>query len=299
MLDFTIRALDVFFAVAKDLSFSQAADHLFMSQSSVSKIIMRLENNLGTQLFSRTSHGVELTSSGEFLFEELGIILPQIHQVFSDLSSINSPIKEHLSLSMPSSTCRRLVNDFVTAYPSIRFSSSQNYDPFIAFNDLFKNDPALWITHSLLIPEDYMKHITIHRIYEDPVYVILPLDHPFANAKFLSIQDLQRENLICHSNHTLAMAKALSINAGLTLRTVDMRDSINTRAMCLIAICAGKGISLFYKSDFEMIATDKIVRVPLQEGECCAVVACLPKSRKLEIHEETLLHYLSKYWDSY
>ena len=299
MLDFSVRSVEVFHTVAKHRSFTTAAEELYISQSSVSKIIARLEGTLNTQLFERSSHGVELTPAGQFLYEELRDLLPQFQRVFQDLSTFGLQFKEHLCLSMPSSTCARVIAAFSSAYPNIHFTVSQNYDPFISFNALMRNDAALWITHSLLIPEDYKKHIEIRQMYEDPVYVVLPVDHPLAGRESLSVKDLKKETIICHSGHTMSMVRALSINTGMTLPFRDMRDSINTRAICLVAICSGQGISLFYKSDFEMISSNKIVAIPLEEAPNCAVVAAYEKNRQLEDHELALLSYFSKYWNDY
>src|SRR2546423_13133907 len=56
--------LQVFLEVAESGSFSAAATHLHMTQPGVSQQIRALETHLGTQLFVRRGHGVELTASG-------------------------------------------------------------------------------------------------------------------------------------------------------------------------------------------------------------------------------------------
>src|SRR2546430_403655 len=61
--------LQVFLEVAESGSFSAAATHLHMTQPGVSQQIRALEGHLGTQLFVRRGHGVELTASGYDLQE--------------------------------------------------------------------------------------------------------------------------------------------------------------------------------------------------------------------------------------
>ncbi len=58
----------VFREVAKKLSFSAAANSLFVTQPAVSQTITALEKTLGVTLFTRTSKGVSLTSEGEHLY---------------------------------------------------------------------------------------------------------------------------------------------------------------------------------------------------------------------------------------
>src|SRR5437867_11913821 len=56
--------LSVFLEVAETGSFSAAATRLHMTQPGVSQQVRALERHLGTQLFVRRGHGVELTASG-------------------------------------------------------------------------------------------------------------------------------------------------------------------------------------------------------------------------------------------
>ena len=59
----------VFYFAAKAGSISKAAKELFISQPAVSQSIKLLEENLGGQLFFRTSKGIEMTKEGEVLFQ--------------------------------------------------------------------------------------------------------------------------------------------------------------------------------------------------------------------------------------
>jgi DNA-binding transcriptional LysR family regulator len=59
-----LRHLRAFLAVAEELSFSAAAERLFISQQALSRTIRQLERQLGTRLFDRTTRSVELTAAG-------------------------------------------------------------------------------------------------------------------------------------------------------------------------------------------------------------------------------------------
>ncbi len=62
----------VFCQVAKYSSFSQAAKTLYLSQPAVSQSVKQLEEQLGTQLFTRGPKGVALTQQGKLLYEYAG-----------------------------------------------------------------------------------------------------------------------------------------------------------------------------------------------------------------------------------
>lgn len=62
------KDLQLFLAVARNKSISRTAEQLFMSQSTVTTRLQRLERELGYQLFTRTPGGVQLSSEGQRLF---------------------------------------------------------------------------------------------------------------------------------------------------------------------------------------------------------------------------------------
>lgn len=61
--------IDYFLAAARNLSFSKAAQELYVSQPAVSRQIQTLEEELGCPLFIRQNKGIELTSNGEMFYQ--------------------------------------------------------------------------------------------------------------------------------------------------------------------------------------------------------------------------------------
>ena len=70
-MDVNYELYKVFYHVAKSLSFSDAAQELFISQSAVSQSIKVLERRLGQTLFTRSTKKVSLTKEGEILFKHI------------------------------------------------------------------------------------------------------------------------------------------------------------------------------------------------------------------------------------
>ena len=61
------RLLQYFLAVARERNITRAAETLFISQPTLSKQMMELEEQLGRQLFVRGRRKLTLTEEGEFL----------------------------------------------------------------------------------------------------------------------------------------------------------------------------------------------------------------------------------------
>lgn len=85
-MDISTELYKVFYMVAKYKSFSQAASHLYVSQSAVSQSVKSLEERLGFPLLYRTTKEVSLTIDGEILYTHL-------QQAFSIIESAEHKLK--------------------------------------------------------------------------------------------------------------------------------------------------------------------------------------------------------------
>lgn len=69
-----------FEAAARNLSFTKAAEELFLTQSAISRQIQALERDLGVPLFERRPRAIALTGAGERLFRTTQDVLGQLHE---------------------------------------------------------------------------------------------------------------------------------------------------------------------------------------------------------------------------
>jgi LysR family transcriptional regulator, glycine cleavage system transcriptional activator len=89
--------LRAFEAVARHLNFRAAAEEMALTQSAVSRQIQALEEEVGTQLFSRHTRSVELTAAGMGL---LGSVAPSLERIDSSVRQIRTSVgRKHVALT--------------------------------------------------------------------------------------------------------------------------------------------------------------------------------------------------------
>ena len=76
-----IQQIEYAVEASRTLSFSKAAENLFVSQPNISRAISALEAELGYQIFSRTNLGIVLTEQGEYFIQHAEIIIEQLRQI--------------------------------------------------------------------------------------------------------------------------------------------------------------------------------------------------------------------------
>lgn len=121
-MDINYELYKVFYHVAKSLSFSEAADALFISQSAVSQSIKTLERRLNQTLFIRSTKRVALTKEGELLLKH---IEPAINLISRGENQLCADPKSGIQLRIGASDtiCRYylvpFLNNFHKQYPNI------------------------------------------------------------------------------------------------------------------------------------------------------------------------------------
>jgi len=115
--------IQAFVSLAASLSFSQTADELYTSQSTVSKHIAALEKEIGMKLFERSSRRVRLTREGEYLLPYAQRLLADSQQFAQAVASCRQEQTKTLDLyAIPTMTNYdffKAVTAFMGRYPEI------------------------------------------------------------------------------------------------------------------------------------------------------------------------------------
>lgn len=119
-----LRALTVFTAVVERGSFAAAAEHLGLSRTAASRMVMDLEANLGAMLLNRTTRRISLTQTGEAYLSRARSVLEQLDEADREASRQTTRPSGRLRLSAPMSFgIRHLaprLKDYMDAYPDMQ-----------------------------------------------------------------------------------------------------------------------------------------------------------------------------------
>lgn len=176
------RRLQVFHAVAKHLSFTRAADALFMTQPAVTFQIKQLEEQYGTRLFERRHGGILLTPAGEMVLSYAERILALSDEMETRLSEMTGEMRGPLLVGASTTIAEfmlpRVLGEFNAAYPQVRarliVANSESIESRVAEHTL---DVGL-----IEVPAK-LGGLTSQICCEDELLVICAPDYPLAGMK--------------------------------------------------------------------------------------------------------------------
>ena len=111
-----IKVLKYFVQVAKDQSYTRAADHLFLSQPALSKLIKKLERELKVPLFRVQKNGVYLTDYGEQFYRRVVPIISEFDSLSAFVETMHSAPVGRLKLGVTPMIASLYVVDIVTNF---------------------------------------------------------------------------------------------------------------------------------------------------------------------------------------
>ena len=259
MLD--VRRMRVLREVAVKGSFSAAAESLSFTQSAVSQQIAALEREAGTTLVQRSARGVRLTDAGEAVVRHAEAIMARLAEAEAELEAIaglrGGRLRTAAFESAGSTLMPLAIAAFRSKHPAVELSMSLS-EPEDCVPLLRSGDLDLGIVF-----ESAVKHADdgIHRVHliEDPMYLVLPRDHPLANRRRVRLADLAGEAWIggqpdCECNRLISRACAI---AGYEPRFAFETDDY-TAMQGFVA--AGVGVSLIAELGLTTVRDDIVVR---------------------------------------
>ena len=183
MMDF--RTLRAFVEVVRQGGFSHAAKTVFATQSTVSKAVKQLEEEIGAPLLERMGHRTRLTDIGEVVYPRAVRLLADRSDLLSELDELRGLKRGTLRLGLPpvgsSSIFAPLLARYRSLYPGIDIRLTEHGGDELM--ELVRSGD-LELAASLFTDTEDLEWQDVRR---EPLVAVLAADHRLARASSTDI----------------------------------------------------------------------------------------------------------------
>lgn len=255
-------------SIANSNNFQESADEQFVSQAGISRQIKALENELGVDLFNRSTKNVQITEAGQLAMPYLEEMAKLYENLLYDTSDQRKAHKDTLRVAY--STTARLT-DMTSIIAAAR---KEEHDVDYKFVSTADRQIARLVFQSKLdagCVSQYDMPVNVSlaslKLMTDEILLAVRDDSPLAGKAVLSIQELQNVDFIAYREHAAANHKFLQLcqNAGFTpnisLYTTNCSD-INK------LVDAGFGVGIQMRSTYKIgmnLEPLRVCCIPLKE----------------------------------
>jgi DNA-binding transcriptional LysR family regulator len=193
-----LRLLNVLREVALRGSFSAAAESLAYTQPAISQQIARLEKHVGVKLIEREPRGVRLTPAGEVLVRHTERVMAQLAAADEELQDVAAQARGRLRIGSFATAAGTIVPRAVAAFrplrPAIEVEISL-LDPHESIPAVRRGDLEIAITEEGGFESEVdTDGLQIEHLFDDHMWVSLPVDHPLATRPTVDLIDLRDED---------------------------------------------------------------------------------------------------------
>ncbi len=190
------RRLQVFFTVAKLLSFTKAAESLHMTQPAVTFQVRQLEEHFNTRLFDRTHNRISLTEAGKRVY----VYADQIFELYAEMEcmvremtgDIGGSVTLGASTTIAEYMLPSLLGDFRVKYPDVlihlKVSNTEGVVSMVENNVIDLGVVEAPVGN---------KNLVVENCRNDNLVAIVPNKHPISGRSSVTLKELLSYPFIC------------------------------------------------------------------------------------------------------
>lgn len=254
------RQLEYFTEVARFKSFTRAADHLHVTQPTLSKMVRHLEEELDIELFDRSKRQIVLTDAGVTLLEEGEKILNQLADLPSHLYDVMHLTKGTIRIGVPpligSLFFPRLLRLFRERYPMITIEITEAGGHALE-KALVAGEVDLIAT---VFPAD--EHLTVFPFIEEELHLFLPEHHPLATRTSIALEEVAEMPFVLFNEtfslHDVVLQACDAAGFHPTVNHVSSQWDF----LCLL-VAEGNAVTLLPRSLAKQMTINGVKTIPL------------------------------------
>lgn len=240
MLEVNFRHLKVFHAVARRLSYSRAAEELYISQPAISRQVQELEKAVGAQVFHRQGKRISLTDAGRRVYDYAQRVLDLTEELEQAVQELQDVMKGHLRLGASSTLGIYVLPSFLglfrRRYPEVGISLQISNSQQVAAALLRGEFHLGFVSMEMEAPD-----LQWQTLAADELVVAAPSGHPFVGRP-VTPQELCGETLLLRepgSGTRRCFELALAATGQKPRRVLEMGSTEAIKR----ALAAGLGLS--------------------------------------------------------
>jgi DNA-binding transcriptional LysR family regulator len=290
----TLHQLEIFDAVADQMSITAAARKINISQPSVSKQLRLLERECGLKLYVKFGRGIKITEEGRLLRKVAKPILKQMEDL-KDSFLIRVADARATTLKVGSTPSPGafflpgVLKAFVDRHPGIHPTLRTGYPEAIE-EMVLNGDVEIAVT---TIPPRHAQ-IVAERVNSEDIVAVVSAKHPLANKRKLTEAELVKVPFIMTTEGRIAEEIK---KIGLRLNVVMWCESIDLKKA---AVQAGLGVGLFYRGSAEAGLREgyfKVIEIPRLKDIKISCFAIYQKTIDLSANRQEFLTLL-RHWST-
>ena len=257
-----IRVLRYFLAVAREENISKAAEYLHITQSTLSRQLKELEDELNVSLFTRGKRSITLTDKGMLLrkrAEEITSLMDKTEVEFSNLDNlISGDVYIGGGETLAMKILAEVMTDMSEEYPDVRFHLYSGS----ADNVMDRIDKGLLEFGVVIEPADIRKYEAMRLPYTDHYGLIMKKDDPLASMDTIPISMLK--------DIPILVAKRIIDNNyfseifGISPEQLDIRATFNLIYNAALLVEHGMGYALTIDKLINVTGDNNLCFVPLE-----------------------------------
>jgi DNA-binding transcriptional LysR family regulator len=265
--DLDLRKLEVFYWVAELKSFSLAADHLSLSQPTVSAHIHDLEEKLGSKILNRVGGEANPTALGQVLVERAKALLALKRETLAAVDAFQGKVKGDLLVGGSNIPGEYILPGKLGAFmgkhpevrPILRIGDSAGIVEAVV-------DGKVEIGFVGFKGED--RRLSFQKTWIDQMVLVVPKNHPWGRLHSIDLKDLRKGRFISRErgSGTLgSIRKLLARKAQEPEKLLNIAMELGSTAAIKEALVAGLGVSILSKTAIQREIQDGLLEaVPIR-----------------------------------
>lgn len=285
-----------FVEVAEREHISDAAEHLHVAQSAVSRQIANLEEELGTALFERVGRNVKLTPIGKIFLEHAITALNAIDYAVKQVEEYLDPQRGSIKIGFPTSLASYVLPTVISAfkkeYPDVSFHLRQGSYRYLI--EAVKNRELNLAFLGPVPRKD--ESINSMILFNENICALLPANHRLAKRDKIHLDELRNDNFVLFPEGYIlhkVVVDACKSAGFLPKVTSEGEDMDALKGM----VAAGIGVTLLPESSFYDSTPRLTIKMKIDNPNITRNVGIIyPSNRELAPSEQVFIKFVNSFF---